>query len=158
MKQYCDGGEAILEDSISFRAYKAVGGLFVTAAEANYAYGGDVYPDGVEPLCCLRAKALSSQPVASELWFIAWAQHPSATSPPIVTARLFGFDGEMFRIRWTTDPFFSMYTDKAVQVTANGGFTLRTMPDPREVTVINKQYAVTADGPQKVTEWETQER
>jgi hypothetical protein len=55
----------------------------------------------------------------------------------------------------TTDKFVSRYTDKAVQVTPSGGFTLSTMPDPREVTVIDKQYAVTADERRKLP-WETE--
>jgi hypothetical protein len=79
-------------------------------------------------------------------------------SPPTVTTRLFGFDGEKFRTVWTTDHFFSPYIDRAVQLTPDGGFTLSTMPDFKRNIVLNEQYAVTADGPRKVAEWETEVR
>jgi len=78
-------------------------------------------------------------------------------SPPTVTTRLFGFDGEKFRTVWTTDHFFSPYIDRAVQLTPDGGFTLRTMPDPKGNVVMNERYAVTADG-QRFVIHSTEER
>ena len=107
--------------------------------------------------CSVNAKPLSPQPIGTEFWFIAWAQLPGA-APPTATTRLFAFDGERFRTLWTTDPFVTPYIDQAVEVTQDGRFTLRRMPDFKGMTVINEQYAVTADGPQKVTEWETERR
>jgi hypothetical protein len=152
------GGGAISEDAISFRAYREAGGQFVTVADADYPpYSGDVHEDGFGPLVFLNAEALSSQPVASEFWFIAWA-HVASPSPPKVTTYLFGFDGEMFRTLWATDPFITPHVKQAIQVTPGGGFTLRRMLDFRAWTVINEQYAVTVDGPQKVNETETEVR
>jgi hypothetical protein len=55
------------------------------------------------------------------------------------------------------DDFITPNVNRAVQITPDGGFTC-VMPDPRGGPVINKHYAVTADGPQKVTEWQTEER
>jgi hypothetical protein len=151
------GGGAIPEDAISFRAYREAGDHFQAVADVDYPRDGPPY-DSVEILAFVNAKPLSSQPIGTEFWFMAWAQLPSASSPPIVTTRLFGFHGERFRTLWTTDPFNTPYIDQAVEITRDGGFTLRTMPNSRAFTIINKRYAVTADGPQKVTEWETQER
>jgi hypothetical protein len=140
------GSDAIADDAMSFRAYRATGKTFV--------FVGSTDLDGSVDL---HAEALRKSPVGGEFWLAAWAR-ASWMSPPTVTMRLFGFDGEKFRTVWTTDPFFTPYVNRAVQVTPDGGFALRRMPDFREATVINKQYAVTADGPQKVTEWQTQER
>jgi hypothetical protein len=155
------GGGAISENAMSLRAYRETGNQFVPAADTNYLHVRDVSQDGGEvgwePLVALRVKTLTSRPNGSEFWFLAWAEVPPR-SPYTVTMRLFGFDGEKFRTIWAMDDFITPDVNRAVQVTADGGFTLSTMPDPRGVTVVNKQYAVTADGPQKVTEWETESR
>lgn len=148
------GGGAISEDAISFRAYLGTGNRFILAAETDYP---QIYPHISAALTNLNAEALSSQPVASEFWFIAWAQG-APMSPPTVTTYLFGFDGEMFRTLWTTDPFITPYVNQAIQVTPGGGFTLCRTPDFKAWTVINEQYAVTVDGPQKVNETETDVR
>jgi hypothetical protein len=151
------GGGAISEDAMSFRAYREEGHQFVLTADVDYPYSGDNDEEGFQPFAGLHAKALLSRPRGGEFWFTAWAQLGSV-APPIVTMRLFGFDGEKFRTVWSTDHFFSAYVDRAVQLTPDGGFTLRTMPDPKGNIVINERYAVTADGPQKVADWETELR
>jgi hypothetical protein len=155
------GGGAIPEDAISFRAFREAEGQFVPVTAAYYPRDGgygDVFPDGGEPLATLNAKPLSVQPVGSQFWFMTWAQLASASSPPIVTAHLMGFDGERFRRLWTKDNFNSPYVNQAVQVAPDGGFTLRRMPNFREVRIINERYVVTADGPQKVAETESEFR
>jgi hypothetical protein len=150
------GGGAIPEDAISFRAYREAGEHFQAVADLDYPRDGAPY-DSVEILASVNAMALSYQPIATEFWFAGWAVLPGA-APPTVTARLFGFDGERFRILWATAPFVTPNVDQAIDVTQDGRFTVRRMPDFKGMTVINEQYAVTADGPQKVTEWKTERR
>jgi hypothetical protein len=150
------GGGAIPEDAISFRAYREAGEHFQAVADLDYPRDGAPY-DSVEILASVNAMALSYQPIATEFWFAGWAVLPGA-APPTVTARLFGFDGERFRILWATAPFVTPNVDQAIDVTQDGRFTVRRMPDFKGMTVINEQYAVTADGTQKVTEWETERR
>jgi hypothetical protein len=150
------GGGAISENAMSLRAYRETENQYVPVADADYLHTGDpTWEDGFQPLADLRVKALTLQPIGNEFWFIAWAEVPPR-SPYTVTMRLFGFDGEKFRTIWTTDDFMTPNVNRAIQITADGGFILRTTP--YRGPDVNKQYAVTADGPQKVTEWETQER
>ena len=140
------GGQAASDDVMSLRAYQVAGKRYVVVGSTS-----------LEGVGHLQTKPLSKQPVGGEFWFAAWARL-SAPSPPRVGMRLLAFNGERFRTVWSEEQFLTPYVDLAVQITPDGGFTLRTMPDFRQVTVINKQYAVTADGPQKVTEWQTEER
>jgi hypothetical protein len=151
------GGGAISEDAMSFRAYRETENRFVRVADTDYTHVGDTSGEGWESLTGLDASALPRSPIASEFWFIAWAQVPPL-APPMVTVRLFAFDGEDFRTVWTTDDFTAPYVNQAVQVTHDGGFTLRRMPDPHGDRVLIAQYALTAAGPQKVSENETEHR
>jgi hypothetical protein len=45
-----------------------------------------------------------------------------------------------------------------VQIIPDGGFTLGRRPDPHGDKVVIEQYFVTGDGPQKVTDRETDVR
>jgi hypothetical protein len=147
------GGSAMSEDAMSFRGYRETENRFVLVANTEYTHIGDTSGEGWEPLADLEATALPRSPIASEFWFIAWAQVPSL-APPTVTVRLFAFDGDRFRAVWTTEDFTTPYVNRAVQVTQDGGFTLSRMPDPHGNRVLIAQYTLTADGPQKVSEEE----
>jgi len=151
------GGGTIAEDAISFRAYKENGNKFVRVADTEYVHSGDVSEEGWEPLASLNVKSFPVSPVASEFWFLAWAEVPPK-APPTVTMRLIAFDGEKFRTVWTSDDFIAPYMNQAVEVTQDSGFILSRMPDPRANNIVNEKYVVTADGPQKVNEWETERR
>jgi hypothetical protein len=88
--------------------------------------------------------------VGNEFWFLAWAEgHSSA-----IKLRLFGFDGTRFRLVSTTSEIIVPELDRAVQMTPDGGFTVRRKSDEYGGVVV-EQYAVTADGPRKVSEWKT---
>jgi hypothetical protein len=145
------GGGAISENAISFRAYRATGDRFVFVSHVEYSHE-DLWHDGSEPLASINARPLSQQPIATQWWFAAWAAVPSL-APPTITVRLFAFDGEGFTIVWKRADFTSSYVTDAVRVTP-GGFVISRIPDHLDNRVINESYAVTADGPQKVTESE----
>ena len=151
------GGGAMSEDAMSFRAYRETENKFVLVADTDYRHTGDVSEESWEPLVNLSVKALPTAPVASQFWFIASAVVPPRM-PPTVTMRLFAFDGERFRTVWTRQDFIAPDDRSAMQFTQDGGFTLSRMPDPHGDKVVIEQYVVTADGPQKVTEWETERR
>jgi hypothetical protein len=148
------GGGTIPEDAISFRAYKDVGERFALVSNIEFLHQ-DIWHDGSAPLSSMNARALTRQPIGTQFRFLAWANLPSGASPPTVAVRLFGFDGDQFVVTWQRDDFMSPFPTDAVTVTADGGFIISRMPDPRGTRVVNESYAVTADGPQKVTESET---
>jgi hypothetical protein len=152
------GGRAIAEDVISFRAYKDVGNRFVHVADIELPVR-DMPEDRSRdwPLVSVNARPVTSQPVGNEFWFLAWACVPPR-SPYTVIARLYGFDGVQFRTVWTVDEFITRNVFRAIQVTPDGGFVLQRMPDFRGGKVITDHYAVSADGPQKVAETETEPR
>ena len=140
------GGGAIPEDAISFRAYEEAGDHFLAVADVDYPRDGPPF-DSVEILASVNAKRLSPQPIGTEFWFMAWAQLPGA-APPTATTRLFGFDGERFRILWT-----SKSVRHAIYRPSRGshpGWPIHAEKNARfkGMTVINEQYAVTADAPE----------
>jgi hypothetical protein len=71
---------------------------------------------------------------------------------------MYAFNGEQFRKIWTPKGFVAE-TRTAVTVTTDS-VTLRRLFDPTgrargsPSVVIRERYALTADGPQKVAEWE----
>jgi hypothetical protein len=145
------GGDAIADDAISFRAYKAVGNRLVFAANT------DNFSDS--SLVDLHAEALSDLPAVGEFWFMAMAEVPPQ-SPPTVAMRLYAFDGEKFRTIWKPRNIIAADVDKAIEVTT-GGFVVDSLFDPTggaahsPSVVIHEQYVLTAGEPEKVAEWRT---
>ena len=110
-------------------------------------------------LSSLRATALPA-PTPDEFWFAAWAQ-VIEQSPPTAAMRVYAFDGKVFRTIWAAKDFLTESDlGKAVELTT-GGFVLTKLFDPTgnhphsPGIVIHEQYALTPDGPLKVTEWRT---
>ena len=143
-------------NAISFRAYRATGDRLIAVGNQGFAVSDD--PDHVI-LCCLTATVLAT-PVSGEFWFAAWAQVVEQ-SPPIVAFRVYAFDGKTFRTVWAAKDFMAeSVLTKAIDVTSNG-FVLNRLFDPTGHAahspgiVIHEQYALTPNGPQKVTEWTT---
>jgi len=145
------GGDAIADDAISFRAYKAVGNRLVFAANT------DNFSDS--SLVDLHAEALSGLPAVGEFWFMAMAEVPPQ-SPTTVALRLYAFDGEKFRTVWEPRNIIAAGVGKAIEATT-GGFVVDSLFDPTggaahsPSVVIHEQYVLTVGEPEKVAEWRT---
>lgn len=139
------GGSAIGEDAVSFRAYQASGKkLFYTASI------GDMTDLGVIDLNATRVPAPPSVP--GEFWFISWADVPPL-APYTVAIRLYAFDGKAFREVWAPENFIAHNVDSAVDVSSNGSFVVHRMPDWKSQVILNEQYSVIGQEPQKTAEW-----
>jgi hypothetical protein len=134
------GSDAINENAMSFRGYRNVSQRYSLVAVADLDGSYD-----------LHVQAFGSSPVGSEFHFLAWAG-VSPTAPPTVTITMLGFDGDAIRTVWGPEQFVTRTVYDAVHMTPDGGFSLSTLADRRDVSTIVKHYFVTADGPQKVAE------
>ena len=153
------GGPAIPEDAVSFRAYKAVENKFALVAHT------DVWNIGVN----LHAITLPSTPTQNELWFLSSAV-VNTQAPPMVAIRLYAFGGSDFRMIWLpTDSrdqvcqncVLSEGPEEVLDMTASG-FVVKKLFGPTgqaahsPTVMIHEQFVVTAAGPQKLSEWQTQ--
>ncbi len=147
------GGEAISEDAISLRAYKAVGNRFVFIAEASDLHSSD--PNN-NFLASLEAIVVAS-PVKGEFWLMCWAEVPPRT-PPTVTMRIYAFNGSTFRTVWAPQDIIAQGVKKAVEATPDGGIIVNRMAEPHASSVIKEQYGLTAAGPVKIASWKIDRR
>jgi hypothetical protein len=137
------GGQAISEDAISFRAYEQAGKSYrLVSSTANLSDSS---------LVALHALALPSPPIAGQFWIMAWADVPPR-SPFTIAMRLYAFDGKEFRTVWAPGEIISESINNAVSLDRNGELVISEMPDWHSSTVVEKRYALTADGPKKVSE------
>ena len=143
------GSDAIADDTLSFRAYRAMGNRLVFIANT----------DSLSHLVDLQVKTLSGVPLSNEFWFMAIAEIPPQ-APPTVAMRLYAFDGGKFRTVWEPRNIIAAGVDKAIEVTT-GGFVVDSLFDPTggaahsPSVVIHEQYVLTAGEPEKVAEWRT---
>ena len=133
-------------DSVCFRAYAESGGKFTYTASTGDLSNSALYG--------LNAQVLKVPPVAGQFWFVAWADVPPL-SPYKIAAQLYAFDGKSFFMVWEPEVFISSSIDDAVQLASNGDIVINRMPDFQSQIILHQQYAVTADGPQKIIEWTT---
>ena len=99
----------------------------------------------------LEVRELPVRPIGTEAWFLVWIGVPPR-SPYTVTMGLYAFDGQFFHVAWRRDDFVTPNVTRAISVSRDGSFSVSTMPDQPPGKVVIEQYAVTADGPQKVGE------
>ena len=145
------GGPAISENTVSFRAFKESENklVYVVSIDALARAHGDA---GSQPLGQLNAEALKAPPVDGEFWFIAWADVPPL-SPYKIAMRLYAFDGKNFRTVWEPPVIISNGIDDAVQLTPDGrGFVVNQMPDWQSQIIVQRRYYLAASGPQEVSE------
>jgi hypothetical protein len=147
------GGGAIDEGAISFRAYQDQSGRFVFVAATD-----DIRSDiqGIPFLCCVYAKSLSSLPVTGEFWFVAWAR-ANVQSPPTIALRLFTFDVQQFRTLWSPPDVLTRDLNNAVQIHPPGFIVNRAFDSSGQAAhspdvIIHEQYALSVNGPVKITE------
>lgn len=151
------GGGAFSENAVSLRAYRENGDFLVRVANARYSRADEVTEDGYEPLGHLEMRELPARPIGSEAWYLVWIGVPPR-SPYTATIALYAFDGQRFRVVWKREDFITPNLPKAVTVSADGSFSIDTMPDRQQTRVVVEKYALTADGPQKIGESEREQR
>jgi hypothetical protein len=148
---------AFSDNAFSIRAYRQAGSGYALVAHTELQQSfppGDAQHFG--PTHYLRALAVPSRPIGAEFWMFFWADS-TARRPAFVTIRLFAFDGRSLRVLWAPDTIESDYLD-TVKLTADG-FIVRSVFDPTggafgsPTEVLNEQYVLTIDGPQKTNEW-----
>ena len=134
------------EDAMWFRAYREVGSQYLLAAAAEFPLSENTSQGEQRLMGNMRTVELRSRPVASEFWFVAWAQMDSPPPAVMIALRLLAFDGKAFRTVATADRVSVSDFDRAVEDTKDGyGFTLRRSPDGSATTVIER-YTATATG------------
>lgn len=142
------GGAAINEDYICFRAYADLGGKFVNVANTGNLSQSDSYLVG------LNARALQPRQIASQFWFIAWADVPPQ-SPYSIVIRLYAFDGKRFRTVWAPQNIIAANIDKAIQVGPSDVITINRMPNWKSSNIVHEQYVISEKGPKKTKEWKS---
>jgi hypothetical protein len=148
------GGAAIDEGAISFRAYQNQNGKFVFIGATNDLHSSNATNSA---LCCVYAKSLSSPPVTGEFWFVPWAVVPPQ-SPYTVALRLFTFDGRQFRKLWSPPDIRTVARLENVVEVTSAGFTVESAIDSTggaalsPNVIIREQYALSVNGPVKITE------
>jgi hypothetical protein len=150
------GGRAIREDAVSFRAYRDDGTHFTFVAEAHDLHSSDANSPFLNHL---SAMFVSQPPVSGEAWFFAVAEVPPH-APPLVAIRLYAFDGRTFRTVWASNDVMAEGSNSVIELNGTG-FVLNTLIDPTgqaagsPTVVRHEQYSLTATGPAKVTDWQT---
>lgn len=150
------GGRAIREDAVSFRAYRDDGAHFTFVAQTHDLHSSDANSPFLNHL---SAKLVSPAPVSSEAWFFAMAEVPPA-APPLVAIRLYAFDGVAFRTVWAPSDVRAEGSNGVIQLNS-AGFVINTLVDPTgqaagsPTVVRHEQYSLSAAGPTKVTDWQT---
>jgi hypothetical protein len=148
---------AFSDNAFSIRAYRQAGSGYALVAHTELQQSfppGDALHFG--PTHYLRALAVPSRPIGAEFWMFFWADS-TARRPAFVTIRLLAFDGRSLRVLWAPDAIESDYLD-TIKLTADG-FVVRSVFDPTggafgsPTEVLNEQYVLTVDGPQKTNDW-----
>jgi hypothetical protein len=152
---------AFSDNAFSIRAYRDTGSGYTPVAHTEIQQPfppGNSDVEHMGPTHHMRAVAVRSRPPGAEFWLFFWAD-ATARRPSHVTIRLFAFDARSLRVLWAPPNIESDYID-TIKLTP-AGFIVRSVFDPTggafgsPTEVLNEQYVLTIDGPQKTNEWNT---